>query len=47
VTADVLDGYVSVEQARDSYGVVVDPATLAVDEAATARLRAERTKGPS
>ena len=34
VLADVVDGYVSVEQARTAYGVVVDPDTLTVDEAA-------------
>jgi N-methylhydantoinase B len=39
VLADVVDGYVSVEQARKAYGIVVDPDTLAIDEAATAQLR--------
>lgn len=39
VLADVTEGYVSVEGARE-YGVVVDPATLRVDERATAELRA-------
>ncbi|MBI3976960.1 MAG: hydantoinase B/oxoprolinase family protein [Chloroflexi bacterium] len=33
VLADVADGYVGVEQARDQYGVVVDPATLKVKSA--------------
>jgi N-methylhydantoinase B len=46
VGRDVLRGFVSVENARESYGVVVDPETRTVDEAATAdlrgRLRAER-----
>ena len=32
-------GYVSIEQARECYGVVIDPASGAVDAEATARLR--------
>ncbi|MFQ5897836.1 MAG: hydantoinase B/oxoprolinase family protein [Candidatus Methylomirabilia bacterium] len=43
VLEDVLDDYVSIGQARDAYGVVVDPRTMTVDEAATQSLRA-RTK---
>ncbi len=39
VLDDVRDGFVSVEAARDRYGVALDPATLTVDEAATAALR--------
>jgi N-methylhydantoinase B len=39
VVDDVLDGVLSVEAARDDYSVVIDPATLALDEAATRRLR--------
>lgn len=39
VASDVLDGYVTVEQAEEVFGVVVDPGTGAVDEAATARRR--------
>jgi N-methylhydantoinase B/oxoprolinase/acetone carboxylase alpha subunit len=39
VLADVQDGYVSVEQAASSYGVVVDPDGLTVDERATATRR--------
>jgi N-methylhydantoinase B len=39
VLADVRDGYVTVEAAREDYGVAVDPDSLTVDEAATARLR--------
>jgi N-methylhydantoinase B len=35
VAADVREGYVSPERARDDYGVVLDPVTLAVDEAQT------------
>lgn len=36
---DVLDEYVSIGAAKELYGVVIDPATLTVDEAATAALR--------
>jgi N-methylhydantoinase B len=39
VRDDVLDGYVTVERARAEYGVALDPATLELDAAATARLR--------
>ena len=42
VAADVRAGVVSAGAARDGYRVVVDPATGAVDEAATARLRRKR-----
>ena len=41
VREDVLDELVSLEAARREYGVVLDPATLALDAAATAALRAE------
>ena len=39
VRTDVLDGYVTLEQARSEYAVALDPRTLDVDEAETARLR--------
>jgi N-methylhydantoinase B len=39
VARDVALGYVSVKQARQGYGVVIDPASGAVDAGATARLR--------
>lgn len=42
VVDDLLDDYISAEQAREHYGVVVDPSTMKVDEAATASLRAGR-----
>lgn len=46
VREDVLDRKVSLQQARDAYGVVLDPGSLEVDEPATraqrARLGAER-----
>jgi N-methylhydantoinase B len=41
VQHDVRQGYVSIEAARDYYGVVLDPETLAIDSAATARQRAQ------
>jgi N-methylhydantoinase B len=40
VLGDVRRGYVTVEGARRDYGVVIDVATLTVDEAATSSLRA-------
>jgi len=40
VAEDVRQAKMTVERARDAYGVAVDPATYAVDTAATARLRA-------
>jgi N-methylhydantoinase B len=42
VLADVLNEYVSLDAARDDYGVVIDPATMTVDAAATSASRAER-----
>ena len=39
VCADVRNGLVSPEAARVEYGVVLDPDTFEVDEAATAPLR--------
>ena len=41
VANDVRQGYVSPTVASDTYGVVLDPRTFAVDAAATARRRAE------
>jgi N-methylhydantoinase B len=40
VEQDVINEYVSPEQARNSYGVVVDPETLKVDLEETEKLRA-------
>jgi len=40
VREDVLDGFTTLEQAREAYGVVLDEATLEVDVEATATLRA-------
>jgi N-methylhydantoinase B len=42
VADDVKNGYISIETALRSYGVVIDSASLAVDVAATARVRQER-----
>jgi len=42
VEADVRNGYVSIERAREDYGVVIDPASLKVNTAATESLRAGR-----
>jgi N-methylhydantoinase B len=42
VLNDVIDGYVSIEAARDRYGVVIDPNAMAVDWEATAALRAQK-----
>ena len=39
VRADVVEGYVSLQAARDQYGVELDERTLAVDEPATERRR--------
>jgi N-methylhydantoinase B len=41
VQDDVKQGYVSVEAAAEFYGVVIDPETFVVDQAATERLRAQ------
>ncbi|MDP6474331.1 MAG: hydantoinase B/oxoprolinase family protein [Alphaproteobacteria bacterium] len=41
VLADLLDGFTTVELARQDYGVVIEPATLSLDRAATEKLRAE------
>ena len=42
VLGDVLDGYVSIQGAREDYGVVVDAAGLAIDAKATAGLRQKK-----
>ena len=39
VLEDVLDEKVSIEAARNSYGVVIDPATMTIDKEATAAQR--------
>lgn len=40
VLGDVLDDFTTLEDARASYGVVIDPTTMQVDRTATERLRA-------
>lgn len=45
VSADVRKEYVSIEQARDEYGVVIKPGTFEVDQEATEQLRRERRRG--
>jgi 5-oxoprolinase (ATP-hydrolysing) len=44
VRSDVLDGYTTVELAERDYGVVIDPSTMTVDQAATTECRGERTR---
>jgi N-methylhydantoinase B len=39
VAADVLNEYVSIEQARQDYGVVIDPGSLELDVEETAKIR--------
>ena len=42
VLDDVLNEFVSIESALQDYGVVIDPETLAINEAETKRVRASR-----
>ncbi len=42
VQKDVRYGYVSIEKAREDYGVAIDPETLDIDPGATESLRAEK-----
>jgi N-methylhydantoinase B len=42
VAADVVNGYVSIEKAREDYGVAMDPATLKVDIEETDKVRGSR-----
>lgn len=44
VENDVADGYVSIERAREDYGVVIDPETLTIDANASEKLRASLKK---
>lgn len=41
VLKDVRNGFVSIEKAKDDYGVVIDPFTFQVDQEATRRLRGQ------
>jgi N-methylhydantoinase B/oxoprolinase/acetone carboxylase alpha subunit len=45
VAEDVQDGYVSLAQAREAYGVVLDPEGMKVDMEQTKRFRAARPGG--
>ncbi|MBM4362498.1 MAG: hypothetical protein FJ104_07435 [Deltaproteobacteria bacterium] len=47
VLADVLDGFTSLEQARETYLVAIDPATLELDPGATEQLRSAKRPAPS
>jgi N-methylhydantoinase B/oxoprolinase/acetone carboxylase alpha subunit len=42
VLDDVLDDYISIETARDVYGVAIDPKTLKLDAVTTQTLRAKK-----
>jgi N-methylhydantoinase B len=44
VEQDIFNEYVSIERARNDYGVVVDPQTLKVDLEGTRKIRAQRKK---
>ena len=44
VLLDVLNDYISIERARDVYGVVIDPKTFKVDHKKTTELRAKLKK---
>jgi N-methylhydantoinase B len=44
VVQDIRNGYVSIEKAREDYGVIIEPGTLTVDEAATVSCRTERSE---
>jgi N-methylhydantoinase B len=44
VEQDVRNGYVSIEKAREEYGVVVEPDSLKVDLAETDSLRAGKKR---
>jgi N-methylhydantoinase B len=45
VLQDVIDGYVSLAQAKEDYGVVIDKKEMKVDRAATEARRKKRRKG--
>ena len=42
VLADVCNGYVSLASAKQAYGVVIHPETMAIDVTATTALRSGR-----
>jgi N-methylhydantoinase B len=45
VLEDVIDEFVGLDNARAQYGVVIDPGTKSIDEAATMALRAKMRQG--
>jgi N-methylhydantoinase B len=47
VRQDVTNGYVSIEKAREDYGVIIDSGTLEVELAETENLRAAKKKALS
>jgi N-methylhydantoinase B len=47
VQADVIDGLVSVDAAREHYGVVLDAKNFALDMEATSALRTKRHSEPA
>ena len=49
VLDDVLDGFVSVESAQGSYGVVTDPLNMTVDQRGTSAMRKDlqSPRGPT
>ena len=46
VLDDVLDGYVSIKQAKNQYGVVLSKDGLAIDLYETEKLRSSRPRAP-
>ena len=44
VRSDAILGYISVEYARQEYGVVIDPESFEVDSTATEKIRGEMSK---
>jgi N-methylhydantoinase B len=44
VAKEVRNGVLSIQKAREDYGVVIDPEKYAVDPAATERLRGKRLR---
>jgi N-methylhydantoinase B/oxoprolinase/acetone carboxylase alpha subunit len=44
IEMDVSEGYVSIERAKEEYGVIINPKTMKVDEEATKKLRSTLKK---
>jgi N-methylhydantoinase B/oxoprolinase/acetone carboxylase alpha subunit len=44
VESDVIEGYVTLEKAKEDYGVVIDPKSMKVDEEGTRKLREDLRK---